>query len=347
MSGPRPRYESDEARLKTRPHVKVHLSARNHPRYAEAFSDPETRGVIVGLWLLAGQAHAGRTDDVVTLTWSDLGWLTGRAQRAAALRVLRECCARMGYVMSAHGAREERAGSAHGARVSVHIRNFARKQGFVSAARGVDGGASADSASLRFRTPIPTPKDSSTSEENIHYEDSETSVGERQSRARNPSGVNRPDGALSVVETWKRGLEAAVLYRPSAARWSLSSSRRTLLRALLADRPALGEGVLAAVVHGYWARHQRVDPGFDPQRSFEVDTLLRASKRAKYLDAYDEALARDATPPFLPYEAPPPKSVKQRRQEALEAEIRSGGRSPPTAPAAPVIDADYTREDEP
>ena len=44
----RPRYQSDEARLKTPPHVRVLLSIENDPKYAEALTHLETRAIWLG-----------------------------------------------------------------------------------------------------------------------------------------------------------------------------------------------------------------------------------------------------------------------------------------------------------
>lgn len=115
----RPRYPSDSAR-RQRPHVKVHLSWMTHPKYAEAWRDPEIRGIIVGLWQLAAQAHASSTGGWVTLTPGLIAALTGRERAGAGLARLR-CAARaMSYTVRCE------AGT-----VSVLVRNFAKKQGFT------------------------------------------------------------------------------------------------------------------------------------------------------------------------------------------------------------------------
>lgn len=123
----RPKYPSDERRAKQRPHAKVHLSIRSHPRYAKVFADPEARGIVVGLWVLAVQYHAAKTGDRVTLGAGDLVWLTGRTQVAHAERALRALCARMQYPVS---------GDRHC--LVVDVRNLKRKQGFDSALRSGD-----------------------------------------------------------------------------------------------------------------------------------------------------------------------------------------------------------------
>jgi hypothetical protein len=122
---PRPRYPSDERRRKTRPHAKIHLSCRSHPRYGHVFEDLESRAVIWGLWLLAVQYFASHTGDEVTLGHGDLTWLTGRQGFGAALARLRRHCDAMAYPVRVEGRR-----------VHVEIRNLERKQGFDSAHGG-------------------------------------------------------------------------------------------------------------------------------------------------------------------------------------------------------------------
>jgi hypothetical protein len=134
----RGRFPSDETRLRVRPHVRVHLTIENHPRYAKVFADPETRGIILGVWVIARRAHANRTGDCVTLTEGDVAWITGRRQAHRAL-------ARLSRALDAIAWRSWRDGRA----VVVEVRNFARKQGLDSAAGGVEQSDSANSASLR------------------------------------------------------------------------------------------------------------------------------------------------------------------------------------------------------
>lgn len=148
---PRPAYPSDEQRRKQRPHAKVHLSIRSHPRYGEALEDPEARGIVVGLWVLAVQYHAAQTGDEVALGLGDLVWLTGRAQRAHALGALRAVCERMNYAL-----RED------GKRVIVQVRNLQRKQGFDSASRG---------AATRNSAPSEEQKNQGTEEQKNREED--------------------------------------------------------------------------------------------------------------------------------------------------------------------------------
>ena len=121
----RDRFPSDEKRLKSRPHAKIHLTCRSHPRYGHVFENPEHRGIVWGLWLLAVQYHAPDDGGRVTLGRGDLAWLSGRTQWAFALNALRTVCELMDYPLTVEGQR-----------VTVTIRNLQRKQGFASARRG-------------------------------------------------------------------------------------------------------------------------------------------------------------------------------------------------------------------
>lgn len=96
------RYPSDEARVKSRPHVQVHLSARTHRIMGPVFAVPVDRGVVVGLWMAAFQAHATATGDIVTFTHADLCWLVGRERPPAALKELARVCSRAGYRVWIH-----------------------------------------------------------------------------------------------------------------------------------------------------------------------------------------------------------------------------------------------------
>lgn len=97
----RGRYPSDERRRD--PYAKVYLRARSHPRTADAFADPEIRGIIVGLWMLGQAAHAGERGDRLILTHADVHWLTKREQLRAGLARLRRACDAVSYPISQEG----------------------------------------------------------------------------------------------------------------------------------------------------------------------------------------------------------------------------------------------------
>jgi hypothetical protein len=95
--------------------------------------------MIVGLWQVAAEAFAGQTEDVVHLGRAEVAWITGRHRRDAALTSLQRLCDVMAYSL-------ERRGEV----VAIHVRNFAKKQGFNSAHRGAH---SAHSAPSELRRP--------------------------------------------------------------------------------------------------------------------------------------------------------------------------------------------------
>ena len=144
---PRQRYPSDEKR--SRPFVRVHLTIRNHPSYAHVFADPLMRGMWLGLLVVARAAYAGETQDRVTLSRSDVAWITGTSARYGIPR-LRKLCAALNYELEERSS-SELAGSQRGAgaelaqsqrrasselapsQLIVHVRNLQRKQGLSSA----------------------------------------------------------------------------------------------------------------------------------------------------------------------------------------------------------------------
>ena len=263
----RPRYPSDEKRVKTRPHIRVHLTVASHQKTAAVWSDPEQRGMLVELWRLAGVAFAGRTGGRFCLSPADVRSVTGRERHRAGFHRLLTLCSRVGYGCVADGAA-----------TFVTIRNFAKRNGWDSADGGVLRGDSADSASLR--DPISEIRNPSTEEE-------EEKTAAPAAAPSTPSSSPR--------ESWSLGLVAAKAYRPTAERWELTAGRRKAVQALLRDHPNEGPAVFARVVHGYRYVHrswEQMDDHFVP------DTLLRASNRAKYLEGYHEAVEQGLSPPF-------------------------------------------------
>ncbi len=102
----RKRYPSDDNRG-SRPFVRIDLRARNHRIAGPVFADPLDRGVLLGLWMLGRENFAGSTGDVVTLTHSDLHWITGKQTATRGAAVLVRVCRRMRYAVwiHEHGAR--------------------------------------------------------------------------------------------------------------------------------------------------------------------------------------------------------------------------------------------------
>lgn len=272
---PRPRYPSDEERKKTRPHVKIHLSARSHPRYGAVFEDPESRGVIWGLWLIAVQYHAAQSGDEVALGQGELTWLTGRTQFRHALSALSTHCERMGYPVRVDGKR-----------VVVQVRNLKRKQGFGSAERGATPRSSA-------------PSDSDSDSEVPKYRIPSHCVAPATAESR-PSGTPEGKGiraAPRIREGWSKLRDTLGLYGKEL-REEPGRQRARAIRARLDAGASVDD--LAHVVHGYAYYHARpADERFDPWPHFNPDTLLRASNFEKYLDAYREAMSNGKQPPFM------------------------------------------------
>lgn len=147
---PRPKYPSDDARRRQRPHVKVHLSIANHPTYGAVFADPVLRGVVVGIWVIAARAHVSATNDELTMTPADVLWITGKDRMVDGAKLLRRACEAAAYCLRISCDRHAtcvRSTCQRPARWVVHVRNFARKQGFTP------------------QTPAETPRSSAASEE--------------------------------------------------------------------------------------------------------------------------------------------------------------------------------------
>jgi hypothetical protein len=123
---PRPRYPSDEARIKVQPHVRIHHSVANHPKTAALWANLETRSMLVELWRLGSVYGAAHTGGWLTLRPSDICSVTGRKRAGSGLEPLSKLAASMEYPL-----RYERGC------VLIQIRNFARKQGLTPRRNGV------------------------------------------------------------------------------------------------------------------------------------------------------------------------------------------------------------------
>jgi uncharacterized phage protein (TIGR02220 family) len=128
----------------------VHLSIANHPTYGHVFADPLLRGVIVGIWVIAARAHISATNDELTLTTADIGWITGKDRMVDAAKLLRRACEAAAYCLRISCDRHAtcvRNTCQRPARWVIQVRNFSRKQGFTP------------------QTPAETPRSSAASEE--------------------------------------------------------------------------------------------------------------------------------------------------------------------------------------
>ncbi len=122
---PRPTYPSDLAHRKTAAHVKVPLDAANRPEMAVIFGQPESRGVLLGLWITAGRQMAGLRGDVVHLNRGQIAEITGRNRLDHARKTLRKVCDQLGYTTSYQGDL-----------TVIRLANFSELQGWHSAAGG-------------------------------------------------------------------------------------------------------------------------------------------------------------------------------------------------------------------
>jgi hypothetical protein len=146
----RDRFPSDEKRLKVRPHVRVHLTARTHRKTAAVFADATLRGQFLGLLMVAREAHAGRTGDTLHLSRADVAWISGRSRPDIARKSLQYLANILEYPFEVLGEV-----------VRITIRNFAKKQGLHSAGRGV----SRIRTPQKLRTPHPSESESESETE--------------------------------------------------------------------------------------------------------------------------------------------------------------------------------------
>lgn len=131
---PRPQYQSDLARRKSKPAARVHTSITNHPKYAHVFADRELRGIVVGLWVKGVEKFISKTGDELTMTASDLCWITGTERGVDAAKLLRRACEALAYrlrVSCDRHANCPRNTCQRPAKWVVYIRNFSKKQGLA------------------------------------------------------------------------------------------------------------------------------------------------------------------------------------------------------------------------
>jgi hypothetical protein len=131
---PRPTYPSDEARKKNKPAARVHTSITNHPKYAAVFADRDLRSIVVGLWVKGVEKFISKTGDTLTMTASDVCWITGTERGVDAAKLLRRACEAMAYrprVSCDRHARCPRSSCQRPAIWTVYIRNFSKKQGLT------------------------------------------------------------------------------------------------------------------------------------------------------------------------------------------------------------------------
>jgi hypothetical protein len=185
---PRPRYPSDDKRIRQRPHIKVHLSVANHPRYGPVFADPFMRGIVTGIWIVGARAHISATKDELSLTNADALFITGKDRMVDAAKVLRRVCEAMNYpfrrACDIHSDCRKQAyeSPTNGLRaayegVDVHplvvmrypcqrparwvivVRNFSRKQGFTPHSAADSGVIAEDYAASDSESDSEEPKD--------------------------------------------------------------------------------------------------------------------------------------------------------------------------------------------
>ncbi len=147
---PRPRHPSDDKRLKTRPHTKIHHTTRTHRKTAAHWHRADFRGQFLGLLQVAVTANAARVGGRVHLGRQDVEFISGKRRRDVALTSVE----RLADVLEYH---HERLGDV----LVIDIPKLAEKQGFNSAFGGVTPrtpSASESEADTETDTPPYPPK---------------------------------------------------------------------------------------------------------------------------------------------------------------------------------------------
>lgn len=136
-------------------------------------------------------------------------------------------------------------------------------------------------------------------------------------------------GLTAVPPPEPIGLDEAILRANTASAaygrpfGEIRGARRDLASATMREQPERGLDVLAQCVHGYWSARGKANAKWDPLEHLQPQTVWKAEKRGGYLDAYDDAIARGLSPPFVPtspHRAPPRDATWLRESEALIAE---------------------------
>lgn len=114
-----------------------------------------------------------------------------------------------------------------------------------------------------------------------------------------------------VAEAWEPLCAAFRAYHGKLPP-KLTPARHAQARARIGEHPEAGPEVLARAAHGFWAMHPRVSGDFDPREHFTPDTLLRPAHFAKYVEAFDAAVARGKKPPFGDFVLRPARAAPTR-----------------------------------
>jgi hypothetical protein len=186
--------------------------------------------MLVELWRLAAEAFAGKTGDRVCLSPAAVLAVTGRERHFTGVSRLRTLCSRLGYEIVTDGSA-----------TFVTIRNFASKQGFDSAGRGVS-----------TRTPAASDSDS----------DSESESGEKKEERREEQEAASPPRA-PVPKSFE--LRVGNAFNLLANQRGEEADKRAWLRENLelieaeaAKMPGNASATFVSTLLRYW--HQHVSP---------------------------------------------------------------------------------------
>lgn len=167
---------------RTKPFVKVHLAVADHPKSAEAWSSLELRGMLVELWRKAGEKYAAKRDDRVQLKPTDRMEIACTTDIEAADEAVARLCKAMKYTVRKYANRWE-----------VHVRKFAKKQGFESP--DLDDNSTTSRKHLDRFLGAETPRLRNTETPNAEGRGSEGGTAEDPSPDPAPAGARSPAGA--------------------------------------------------------------------------------------------------------------------------------------------------------
>lgn len=142
----RTRFPSDDQRLKTRPHTKIHHTTRTHRKTAGDWHRPEFRGQFLGLMQVAVMANAARNDGRVYLGRQDIEFISGRHRHDFALKSVQSLADKLEYPHECHGDV-----------LVIDIPKLAQKQGFYSARCGATPRTPPDSVASESESEADSP----------------------------------------------------------------------------------------------------------------------------------------------------------------------------------------------
>ena len=258
----RPQYPSDRSRAKTRPHAKVHLSARTHRKTAGHFDDAEFRGQFLGLLMVAVEANSARVGGKLHLSRANVAWISGKRRADVALKSVQRLLNVLEYSWELQGEV-----------LVTSIPKLAKKQGFDSALRS---GAT--------RTPDSPDTDTDTDTETEKEQGPVAGAPDLSLSGSEPPKPKTSKQRARAV--WPKLVEAAA--RQGKVWRSKASDARLNLIAARLKHDDLSEDELIQIIDGAMIAWGEGGVGFEPLKNLTPETLYRPCNWPKYLEAAAE-----------------------------------------------------------